>query len=194
VKITCIWLQVQVVWVHEEDVLSQEAYILFYAKQGTPWFSNFIEKQKQCIDLAILNTSPKSVFDNVDASTSSSSLPLNYCGDVNETSDATEEVFMDTSSGPIDGKTDDCEDKENKVPVTVPLASVPSCEAAESPSESILRDKNSNQEFVEIKNVADVTPKTPSRSPSPEIYREDPPGKLIYSFMLMCLLTRPCIM
>lgn len=202
-----ILLQVQVVWVSEDYVLSQEAYILFYAKQGTPWISSFIQTQKQCIDLAILNTSPKSVLDNADPSTSSSSLPPNYCGDANETSDSAE-VFMETSSGPVGGKTSNFEDKENKVPVTVPLVSSstdlasckaagpasesilreqnvadvgptdgPSYEAAESHLKSIQREKNSRQDLVQVKNVADVSPKTPRRSPSPEIYGEDPPGK-----------------
>ncbi|KAF5205182.1 Ubiquitin carboxyl-terminal hydrolase [Thalictrum thalictroides] len=50
----------QVMTVTEELVLSQEAYILFYAKQGTPWFSTLMESQKQCV-----HTSPNSVLDDV---------------------------------------------------------------------------------------------------------------------------------
>ncbi|KAL6181069.1 hypothetical protein ACLB2K_047726 [Fragaria x ananassa] len=52
--------------VREEFVLSQEAYILFYARQGTPWFSSLKEGQMSCLDLHIMNTSPKSVLDPVD--------------------------------------------------------------------------------------------------------------------------------
>ncbi|XP_062029363.1 ubiquitin carboxyl-terminal hydrolase 21 [Rosa rugosa] len=52
--------------VREEFVLSQEAYILFYARQGTPWFSSLMEGQMSCSDLPIMNTSPKSVLDNVE--------------------------------------------------------------------------------------------------------------------------------
>ncbi|KAL6183628.1 hypothetical protein ACLB2K_045039 [Fragaria x ananassa] len=52
--------------VQEEFVLSQEAYILFYARQGTPWFSSLKEGQMSCSELHIMNTSPKSVLDPVD--------------------------------------------------------------------------------------------------------------------------------
>lgn len=170
----------KVVHVPEEYVLSQEAYILFYAKQDTPCISSFMETQKQYIDLAILNTSPKSVLDNVDPSVSSSSVPLNGCGDANETSDGMEEVFLETSSEPRNNKADSCEDKENKDPAIVPVAAditacEPSCEAVDLSSESTAREKSYNEGFVEVKVIADATPKTPSRSPSPEIYREDPP-------------------
>lgn len=195
-RVMFIWLQVQVVRVPEEYVLSQEAYILFYAKQDTPFFSNFLETQKQCIDPAIQNTSPKSVLDNVDPSISSSSVPLNGCGDVNETtSDCTEEVFLETSSEPRNSKADSCEDEENKVPAAVPLTSdstacEPPREAVDLSSESILREKNSNEGIVGVKVVVDVTLKTPSRSPSPDIYRDDPPGKSS-SFLFVCLLPRP---
>ncbi|KEH25397.1 putative ubiquitinyl hydrolase 1 [Medicago truncatula] len=48
-----------VTMVSEETVLSQEAYILFYARQGTHWFSNFAESTI----LSLMNTSPKSVLD-----------------------------------------------------------------------------------------------------------------------------------
>ncbi|ESW30296.1 hypothetical protein PHAVU_002G141300 [Phaseolus vulgaris] len=46
-----------------DSVLSQEAYILFYARQGTPWFSSIMESQKQCLDPNISSTSPTSVLD-----------------------------------------------------------------------------------------------------------------------------------
>ncbi|MFQ6648066.1 hypothetical protein Gotur_021256, partial [Gossypium turneri] len=44
----------------EVAVLSQEAYILLYAKQGIPWFSTAIEVQKPCADPGISDSSPKS--------------------------------------------------------------------------------------------------------------------------------------
>ncbi|KAJ0565291.1 putative ubiquitinyl hydrolase 1 [Helianthus annuus] len=53
--------------VSEELVLSSEAYILFYAKQGTFWFSNFMETYKPTFLSNIPTTSPKSVLENVDA-------------------------------------------------------------------------------------------------------------------------------
>nr|KYP66409.1 Ubiquitin carboxyl-terminal hydrolase 20 [Cajanus cajan] len=46
-----------------DSVLSQEAYILFYAREGTPWFSSIMESQTQCSDPNVLSTSPKSVLD-----------------------------------------------------------------------------------------------------------------------------------
>ncbi|PPR96245.1 hypothetical protein GOBAR_AA24429 [Gossypium barbadense] len=49
-RVTCV----------EEVVLSQEAYILLYAKQGIPWFSTAIEVQKPCADPGISDSSPKS--------------------------------------------------------------------------------------------------------------------------------------
>ncbi|KAF3677453.1 ATPase, F1 complex, gamma subunit protein [Capsicum annuum] len=51
-----------VVRVQEDYVLSQEAYVLFYMKRGTPWFSDFIEGKKPFIDSSILNTSLNNDF------------------------------------------------------------------------------------------------------------------------------------
>ncbi|KAB2037942.1 hypothetical protein E1A91_D03G105000v1, partial [Gossypium mustelinum] len=50
----------RVTCVEEEAVLSQEAYILLYAKQDIPWFSTAIEVQKPCADPGISDSSPKS--------------------------------------------------------------------------------------------------------------------------------------
>ncbi|EXB99718.1 Ubiquitin carboxyl-terminal hydrolase 21 [Morus notabilis] len=52
--------------VREEYVLSQNAYILFYVKRGTPWFSSLMEAEKQPLDLETRTTSPQSVLDNVE--------------------------------------------------------------------------------------------------------------------------------
>ncbi|KAD3641515.1 hypothetical protein E3N88_30739 [Mikania micrantha] len=56
----------KVTYASEAYVLSEEAYILFYAKQGTPWFSNFLETFKPIYYSNFSNTSPKSVLENVD--------------------------------------------------------------------------------------------------------------------------------
>lgn len=56
----------QVTRVREEYVLSQDAYILFYAKRGTPWFSSLMKAEKQPLDLDTGTTSPQSVLDNID--------------------------------------------------------------------------------------------------------------------------------
>ncbi|CAN1146998.1 Ubiquitin carboxyl-terminal hydrolase 21 [Linum perenne] len=50
----------------EEFVLSQSAYILLYARDGTPWFSSLMESQKFTEDLGTTSTSPKSVLQTVD--------------------------------------------------------------------------------------------------------------------------------
>lgn len=60
--------------VTEACVLSEQAYILFYAKQGTPWFASFMETYKPSL-ANLSNTSPKSVLENVDH-TSTSHDPL----------------------------------------------------------------------------------------------------------------------
>ncbi|XP_024995445.1 ubiquitin carboxyl-terminal hydrolase 20-like [Cynara cardunculus var. scolymus] len=57
--------------VSEACVLSEEAYILFYARQGTTWFSNFMETYKPSLDPNLSNTSPKSVLENVDHTSTS---------------------------------------------------------------------------------------------------------------------------
>jgi ubiquitin carboxyl-terminal hydrolase 36/42 len=63
-----------VTMVSEETVLSQEAYILFYARQGTPWFSSFAESTIPCLNLSRMNTSPKSVLDITDGQDKSFSI------------------------------------------------------------------------------------------------------------------------
>ncbi|XP_022731962.1 ubiquitin carboxyl-terminal hydrolase 20-like [Durio zibethinus] len=52
--------------VEEEVVLSEEAYILFYARQGIPWFSTAIEVQKPYADPCISDSSPKFVLDSIE--------------------------------------------------------------------------------------------------------------------------------
>ncbi|XVF51985.1 hypothetical protein PTKIN_Ptkin04bG0228600 [Pterospermum kingtungense] len=56
----------RVISVEEEAVLSQEAYILFYARQDIPWFSTAIEVKMPCADPGISDASPKSVLDNIE--------------------------------------------------------------------------------------------------------------------------------
>ncbi|CAA6673782.1 unnamed protein product [Spirodela intermedia] len=68
---------VQVYRVNEENALTQNAYILFYMKRGTPWFSCFVEAGRMgggggCPDVGN-RTSPVSVVDHVEADQSSSS-------------------------------------------------------------------------------------------------------------------------
>ncbi|XP_076908427.1 ubiquitin carboxyl-terminal hydrolase 20-like [Bidens hawaiensis] len=64
----------QVIRVTETQVLAEEAYILFYAKQGTPWFSNYMETYKPSFYPNLL--SPKSVLENVDPPSVKSGVAL----------------------------------------------------------------------------------------------------------------------
>ncbi|XP_068306335.1 ubiquitin carboxyl-terminal hydrolase 20-like [Pyrus communis] len=81
--------------VREEFVLSQEAYILFYARKGTPWFLSVVEALKPCLNPAVMSTSPKSVLENVE-STNNLSPIVNYvdCCAANEPRDACETVTL----------------------------------------------------------------------------------------------------
>nr|GEW75412.1 ubiquitin carboxyl-terminal hydrolase 20-like [Tanacetum cinerariifolium] len=65
--------------VSEDSVLQEEAYILFYAKEGTPWFASFMETYKPSL-ANLSNTSPKSVLENVDH-ISTSHDPLSIIAD-----------------------------------------------------------------------------------------------------------------
>lgn len=58
----------------ENSVLSEEAYILFYARQGTPWFSSVLESLRPYLNPSIMNTSPKSVLDSVANSDKSNAI------------------------------------------------------------------------------------------------------------------------
>jgi len=45
-------------------VLSQDSYILFYAREGTRWFSSVYEEMQPLVEASLLNSSPKSVLDS----------------------------------------------------------------------------------------------------------------------------------
>ncbi|PON48045.1 Ubiquitinyl hydrolase [Parasponia andersonii] len=66
--------------VPEEFVLSQDAYILFYVRRGTPWFSSLMGAEKQSFDPDISSTSPLSVLDTVE-----NACPLPSLADINDT-------------------------------------------------------------------------------------------------------------
>ncbi|OMO77304.1 Peptidase C19, ubiquitin carboxyl-terminal hydrolase 2 [Corchorus capsularis] len=76
--------------VKEEAVLSQEAYILFYARQDTPWFSTAIEVQKPCSGSHISDSSPKSVLDNLESECLNPQVNGSADCDVSESKDVAE--------------------------------------------------------------------------------------------------------
>lgn len=92
--------------VSEAYVLSEEAYILFYAKEGTPWFSNFMETYKPSLDPNLSNTSPKSVLENLDA-------PNIHSHDTNESCSRS----TDNKVAVVEAK-DDCTKSDAVVPNT----------------------------------------------------------------------------
>ncbi|KAG8382492.1 hypothetical protein BUALT_Bualt05G0082900 [Buddleja alternifolia] len=177
----------RVVQVEEDFVLSQEAYILFYAKEGTSWFSSFITTQKLCVDSTTLNTSPKSVLYTVD-NVSSSTVQKEIICDSNEAIDATGlqhsrvENIETKNSGPRQNtpKSNGSKDNLQRISISVaPFSSdstdVSSRKSLEEVSPSLLEKVNLRQEeVVGVGNSRNIT-QTPPRSPSPEIYREDPP-------------------
>jgi ubiquitin C-terminal hydrolase len=149
----------KVIRVREAYVLSQEAYILFYAKQGTAWFSTFMETEKEkspsfCQNIS--STSPKSVLENVDKAPAlspnfviKSSYVQNECMDV----------------------------KDNSPDWHTPL--IKSLNTDSSKFEKIekrfsLQDFDKKRAFSDCKIDDVVVPRTPLRSPSPDIYDDEP--------------------
>ncbi|XP_059307063.1 ubiquitin carboxyl-terminal hydrolase 20-like [Lycium ferocissimum] len=164
--------------VHEDLVLEEEAYIMLYAKRGTPWFSDFVEMQKPFIDPTIFNTSPKSVLDNVDAiSITSPCILNNHASDVSESDHAADEA----STKPELDKIEDSESRDVEPTSTPgPTGAVNSLDyhTAEADKVSLASKHNVNNCTRDIGvtgRMETLTPKTPSRSPSPEIHRDDPP-------------------
>ncbi|KAA8525876.1 hypothetical protein F0562_007731 [Nyssa sinensis] len=176
--------------VQEDFVLSQEAYILFYAKQGTPWFSTFMETQKLFFDHNMSNTSPKSVLDNVDHNgTLSPSVPSvvnSHRLEIHETKDAADGIPMESSIGLRHERVEvnEAVDDSHRIYTPVPVAESNSCEGTSCKvgkmcTPSPLGEKNCNLQSVKIKNNANITPQTPPRSPSPDIYAEELPEVII---------------
>ncbi|MCD9642012.1 Ubiquitin carboxyl-terminal hydrolase 21 [Datura stramonium] len=168
----------EVFWVHKDIVLTEEAYIMFYAKRGTPWFSDFIVTQKPFIDPPIIYT-PESVLDNADAiSITSPCIRNTHASDVsesNKTADA-------SSPKPELNKIEDNESKET-VQTSSPGPAGP-INSSDSHADGVVeeaslplmhKENNATQDVSVAERTATFIPKTPSRSPSPEISRYDPP-------------------
>lgn len=132
---------------------------------------------KPFLDAQNSNTSPKSVLENVDIRTSSPSPANNHNHDVNETSDAADEICMEC---PNESRHDPVDGSKDRDETTVPLdssnySSNGTCKTKKVFSPSVLREKNLNQD--EGKTNANNTPQTPPRSPSPDLYKEESPGR-----------------
>ncbi|XP_044467196.1 ubiquitin carboxyl-terminal hydrolase 21-like isoform X2 [Mangifera indica] len=152
--------------VDEDVALSQDAYILFYAKQGTPWCVSLLEAEK-CLD-TFSNLSPKSVLDNMDGGFT------HYCratnAEINESRDTyggsrqNVSKFETRDDSPlIDALKPLTKSDCHGVFSSEKLDNLPSHE--ESKSSQGVGKVNSNDCF---------RPLTPSRSPSPDDYPNKP--------------------
>lgn len=151
--------------VSEACVLSDEAYILFYTRQGTPWFSNFLETYKPSLDPNLSNTSPKSVLENVDHTSVSLDPPNIHSHDINPSKSHPFQPDAVVPLGPINH-----EIKKN-TPLTV----------KEYGSNHRLDDeKNTNTPVSDSKTTFDIeqllSPSTPPRSPGIDISDDDNSG------------------
>ncbi|XAR70632.1 Ubiquitinyl hydrolase 1 [Bertholletia excelsa] len=156
--------------VREDFVLSQEAYILFYAKQGTPWFSSYIEREKSSLDPNISGNSPKSVLDNMDSIRLSSPLMANAPTGV-VVKDVEDVVGISLESFNRH-RLDDLHKVSTPVPQEAKNSPrITSSEVEKKFSPSVLRDNCNNQELNEAKSSSNKILTPP---PSPEIYAEEP--------------------
>ncbi|KAL7123635.1 hypothetical protein ACP275_01G118000 [Erythranthe tilingii] len=191
-NVWCKFDDSRVVLVHEDYVLSQEAYILFYAKEDTPWFSSFMETQLSCVHSTISKTSPRSVLDSVETPTVSPLLPNNkFSCDSNEVSHeitGSERKSIHTSVvkdiGRIQNKSERIATAENlHRKSATPVVHCPTPTTASSDvSFGQAQKKISPIVLKNVKKIQNVDvvakyQKDIQRSPSPEIYREDPPYK-----------------
>lgn len=164
-------------------MLSQEAYVLFYAKDSTPWFSSFIETQKEFVNSTIWNTSPKSVLDKVDTSVSPC-LDTKFACNSNK-------VICDTGrahEGGNDNVVKDSAAVKNEIKSKVSIHDL-------KDSVTPLSGKSSNMSLPKDRKVSPISLEkvthnqevgVPQKSPidieavfrssSPEIYRKDSPG------------------
>ena len=192
-------------------MLSQEAYVLFYAKHGTPWFSSFIESQKELLYSTMRNTSPKSVLDNIDTSVSPYLVNKFGCdtntvscdtgivhtgGDDNEikdsgavTNEGTRKVndhYLEDSVTPLSRRNEikrkvSINDLEDSVEPLSVKPSNMSIPKDKKVSPILFEKVNHNQE-VSVPQKSPIDTEAVFRSPSPEIYRKDsPPGIFINS-------------
>ncbi|GMH22595.1 hypothetical protein Nepgr_024438 [Nepenthes gracilis] len=206
-----------------EVALSQEAYILFYAKKGTPWPCTLIETSRRCL----LNNSPNSVLDNVDQRCAPNCYIANqYFSNVRDNRDVIGEPSMQScdgrkpdgvdmsgethgdqvemtghphdwvgTSGPehdeagMSGRVNAQESAEVNNSNDIVSNNEKECSSSprgkstwetvnenERKSTLCLPEENSrDREVNDVGNNADIHPCTPPRSPSPDIYSEEPP-------------------
>ncbi|XP_052208782.1 ubiquitin carboxyl-terminal hydrolase 21-like isoform X2 [Diospyros lotus] len=165
--------------VAEEFALSQEAYILFYAKQGTPWFSSFIETEKSSFSSYFSNNSPKSVLDSMDhICMSSPAMHYNHSSGLIEAREDTTGNSPPSHNEWRHDRVEGNEGKDDSPSVVVPqpeglnnFSSGMSCNVERRVSPDL---RDGNPEASKVKSSTNISP-TPPRSPSPDIYADERP-------------------
>ncbi|XP_057976274.1 ubiquitin carboxyl-terminal hydrolase 21-like isoform X2 [Malania oleifera] len=168
----------KVTGVREDFVLSQEAYILFYARQGTHWFSSLMETQKSCMESNFLGTSPKSVLDNVDNISSFSPSVANIQSPMVNDRDPTEGRFSSETNPGIEAngvEPDTCViHAQTQLEPSACCDRTTSYNVEKRSYPSPTGEKIYNQMHDEFRHHVNIHPQTPPRSPSPDIYFEEP--------------------
>ncbi|KAK8710686.1 hypothetical protein V6N13_145999 [Hibiscus sabdariffa] len=135
--------------VEEEAVLSQDAYILLYAKQGIPWFSTVIEVHKPSADPGTSGSSPTSVLDDIDCASNPQEENSADCG-ANESKDVADRALSQFSCETLfEAKVDEpcvVGDEISRVPANEselhvsksidPIDDIPMADASTPPPES----------------------------------------------------------
>lgn len=196
-------------------MLSQEAYILFYAREGTPWVSSLMGEPKLCLDPNILNTSPNSVLDNMD-SACAENLTVDTIGNciVNESRDATEgtghegvEVneVRETAAGSSShllhiSKEDELRSNDSKDAVPMDNTSTPLGTSSLQNGTLYPKGKmcsalspegNDCQKEIDETREDGFHSLTPPRSPSPDMVSLEYPGKHINSYNILFMYLFP---
>ncbi|XP_051115464.1 ubiquitin carboxyl-terminal hydrolase 21-like [Andrographis paniculata] len=167
----------QVYQVDEDYVLSQEAYILFYAREGTPWYSSYIDALTSVLNIP-LNTSPKSVLESAPAMSPDLQEKPTPNSNSNE---ASNDISKEHRVGKIEIKYTrlSCNNPESSKCEDEPASAVPSAhyssDASPSPSEvqKEVPPVNQSEDAPSQVKSEDILQEL-MQPPSPEIYRDDP--------------------
>lgn len=153
--------------VSEDYVLSREAYILLYKRKGTSWFSNLIQEPDPCLKSDSSNSSPKSVFQNIDTVQPSFAAESNVnC----ETMNAPVETLQ-SNPARFPGEMGDQDTGSNGLG-NATYADVNMFESATTKSSPMVTKNlcsNRKDECVDV-----FHPLSPPRSPSPDITFQTP--------------------
>lgn len=175
--------------VPEATALSQDAYILFYTRKGTEWFSDFFEKWEAVSGQMSRSTSPKSVLDDMDLPSTSSNLDsvLHGC------EEARKRDTPEGASEPISWLMPDTNHAvgNGHCPPTNRTSVMSSnghfCEEVkidkpdvDAQFSSLKRNDGEACSPSRLEKNIDIDPCTPPRSQSPDIYSDEEPAEAKY--------------